>query len=257
MPFIIDTHCHLFAPEFDNDRDICITKAQEASIRTILLPNIDSSTILSLYNTEKKYPNICKAMIGLHPTSIKENFQDELNNIYQELLKRPFAGIGEIGMDLYWDKTYIQEQKTAFQTQINWALQFNYPVSIHCRDAFDEIFEILDSMPQLPKGVFHCFTGNEAQAQKIIQYQTFKLGIGGVITFKKSTLSELIKTIDLQHIVLETDAPYLAPHPYRGKRNEPAFIQIIAQRLAELKQTSIDSIIQTTYQNSIEVFGEI
>jgi TatD DNase family protein len=254
---LIDTHCHLFSEEFDNDREQCIRNAEMVGIEKILLPNIDVSSIQRLYETEQTYPNRCFAMMGLHPTSVNQNYEKELVIIHQELQKREFIGIGEIGMDLYWDKTFLKEQKMVFKTQLEWAVKYDYPVSIHCRDAFDEIFSILSEMPQLPKGVFHCFTGTLEQAQKIIQYQRFKLGIGGVITFKKSTLPEVLKAIDGTYFVLETDAPYLAPAPYRGKRNEPAYIKIIAEKLAQVKQVSIDDIIQQCYQNTLSIFTRL
>jgi len=253
----IDTHCHLYLDEFDIDRAECIKRSKKAGISKILLPNIDSSTIESLYNTEKNFSDICFSMMGLHPTSVKENYQQELEIVYQELSKRKFAGIGEIGIDLYWDKTFLNEQKFVFQKQLEWAVQFKYPVSIHCREAFDEIFEILDSMQEIPFGVFHCFTGTLEQAQKIISYNRFKLGIGGVLTFKKSTLSDVLKFIDIKHLVLETDAPYLAPVPYRGKRNEPAYLYYVAEKLAEIKNTSIEEIARVTYSNSVEIFKPI
>lgn len=251
---LIDTHCHLFLEEFDADREGVVERAKEAGVQKILLPNIDCSTIERLYSTEKSFPDLCYAMIGLHPTSVKENFQDELKEIEKKLVQRKFTGIGEIGMDLYWDKIFIKEQKIAFQTQLEWAVKYNYPVSIHCRDAFDVIFEILDAMQQIPKGVFHCFTGTYEQAQKILSYQKFKLGIGGVITFKKSHLPEVLKKLDLIHFVLETDAPYLSPVPFRGKRNEPAYLKHIVQTLADIKDSPVEEVIKHCYQNTVQVF---
>jgi TatD DNase family protein len=253
----IDTHCHLFSEEFDADRIECIDRAQKAGISKILLPNIDSSTIERLYSTEKNFSDICFSMMGLHPTSVKENYQQELEIVYQELSKRKFAGIGEIGIDLYWDKTFLKEQKFVFQKQLEWALQFNYPVSIHCREAFDEIFEVLDNMQEIPFGIFHCFTGTLEQAQKILSYNRFKLGIGGVLTYKKSTLPDVLKFIDKKHLVIETDAPYLAPVPYRGKRNEPAYLYFVAEKLAEIKNTTIEEIARATHSNSTEIFKTI
>ncbi len=252
--FLIDTHCHLFSEEFDTDRGECIQKAIHTGVEKILLPNIDSTTISRLYKTEQDYPTICLPMMGLHPTSVKENFREELNIVENELKKRKFIGIGEIGMDLYWDKTFINEQKLAFKTQLEWAVEYDYPVSIHCRESFNEIFEILDSLKKLPRGIFHCFTGTKEQAEKILSYGIFKLGIGGVLTFKKSTLPEVLQTIDIKHIVLETDAPYLAPVPHRGKRNEPAYLQYVLNKLSEIKNIPSDLLITKIYQNTLEMF---
>lgn len=252
---IIDTHCHLFAEEFDTDRESCIQRAIQAGVQKILLPNIDSQSITALYQTEKMYPSVCYAMMGLHPTSVKENYAEELQKIYTELSKRKFIGIGEIGIDLYWDKQFIEEQKIVFRTQSEWATAMNYPVSIHCRNAFDEIFEVLDSLPTLPKGVFHCFTGTQEQVQKILSYRTFKLGIGGVLTFKKSTLPQVLEQVDIEHLVVETDAPYLAPSPFRGKRNEPAYIKWIVEKLAEIKHLPIDAVVRQCYTNTLQIFG--
>ncbi|GIV28440.1 MAG: TatD family hydrolase [Bacteroidia bacterium] len=253
--FLVDTHCHLFLEEFDTDRNECVQRSLNAGIQKILLPNIDSTTIDRLYKTEQEYPSVCLAMMGLHPTSVKENYKDELKIVENELNKRKFIGIGEIGLDLYWDKTFINEQKIVFKTQLEWAVIYNYPVSIHCREAFDEIFEVLDSMDTLPKGVFHCFTGTIEQAQKILSYGSFKLGIGGVLTFKKSTLPEVLQNVELNHIVLETDAPYLAPAPYRGKRNEPSYLSIILEKLSVIKNISKENLIAQLYQNTIEIFN--
>lgn len=254
---IVDTHCHLFSEEFDTDRSECINRAVQAGIRKILLPNIDSTSISRLYQTEKEFPDICLSMMGLHPTSVNAGYQTELAIIEQELNTRKFVGIGEIGMDLYWDKTFVYEQKTVFKTQLQWAVKFGYPVSIHCREAFDEIFEVLDSMQELPKGIFHCFTGNKEQADKVLSYGKFKLGIGGVITFKKSNLPEVLSDIDISNMVLETDAPYLSPVPFRGKRNEPAFITYVAEKLSEIKNIPLDNLYQYCYQNTLQVFDKL
>lgn len=252
---ITDTHCHLFAEEFDADRDECVKRSINAGISKILLPNIDSTSIERLYKTEENYPGICLAMMGLHPTSVKENFREELKLIEKELQQRKFAGIGEIGMDLYWDKSFLNEQKISFQTQLEWAVALKYPVSIHCRDAFDEIFEVLDNMKELPKGVFHCFTGTLEQAKKILSYGKFKLGIGGVVTFKKSHLPEVLSQIHEKHFVLETDAPYLSPVPFRGKRNEPSYIVLVAKRLSEIKQMPVENLYRICSENVSEIFN--
>ncbi len=252
---MIDTHCHLFASEFDEDRINCIQKAKSVGVEKILMPNIDTTSISNLYNTESQYPDVCYAMMGLHPCSVNQNYISDLKIIEEHLNKRNFVGIGEIGIDLYWDKTYIIEQKEVFKRQIEWALEKNYAVSIHCREAFKEIFEVLDTFEKTPRGVFHCFTGNKFEAQKILSYGTFKFGIGGVITFTKSTLPDVIKDIDLSQIVLETDAPYLAPVPYRGKRNEPSYLVAIADKVSKIKNISLEDVQKITTVNATSVFG--
>lgn len=251
---IIDTHCHLYAEEFNKDRDECIQRAIHQGIEKILLPNIDSTSIEAMYHTEQKYPDICYAMMGLHPTSVKDTYLEELSIIEKHLSQRKFVGIGEIGMDLYWDKTYIEQQKIAFKRQLEWACQYRYPVSIHCRNAFKEVFEVLDGLAELPYGVFHCFTGTYEEAQKIMAYGTFKLGIGGVVTFQKSHLPQILKDIDLSYIVVETDAPYLAPVPYRGKRNEPAYMSYVVQKIASIKHLSVEEVALRCKENSLEIF---
>jgi TatD DNase family protein len=250
---IIDTHIHLYAEEFNADREQLITKAIHNGVSRFYLPNIDSESIDGMHDLEKKYPEHCYAMMGLHPCSVKENVEEELKIVRAWLEKREYVAIGEIGMDLYWDKTFFNEQVMAFKKQIEWALEFNYPIVIHCREAFDEIFEVLSAYTSLPQGIFHCFSGNEEQALKITGLG-FKLGIGGVLTFKNSGLDKAIQNIPLQDLVLETDAPYLAPVPFRGKRNEPVFILEVAKKLAEVKETDMETVQQTTSVNALSLF---
>jgi TatD DNase family protein len=250
----IDTHTHLYAQEFDIDRTSLIEKAISEGITKFYLPNIDSSSIENMLALERTFPENCAAMMGLHPCHVNTNVHNELATIEEWLKKRKFIGIGEIGLDLYWDKTFLNEQQHAFKTQIEWALNYNYPIVIHCREAFDEIYTILSAYKKLPKAIFHCFSGNIEQAKKIIDLGNFKLGIGGVVTFKNSGLDKVVEHIDLEHIVLETDAPYLAPMPYRGKRNEPAYLINVAKKIAELKNISIEVVAEITSKNASFIF---
>lgn len=252
----IDTHSHIYLQEFDQDRTSVVENALHEGVRKILLPNVDSSSIDSMLRLCKVFPENCFPMMGLHPTSVKENVEDELAIVEKLLKEHTFIAVGEIGIDLYWDKTFLAEQEEAFRYQVRLAKKYNLPIVIHSRDSFDELFALMDELytPEL-KGVFHCFTGNENQAQKIIADYGFKLGIGGVLTFKNSGLADQIKNIDLRHLILETDAPYLAPVPYRGKRNQPAYIPLIAQKLAEVKEISIEEIAEITTQNAKELFN--
>ncbi len=252
---LIDTHTHLYAQEFDADRNQIIKKAMDSDIRKFYLPNIDSSSINGMLQLEKDFPGICFPMIGLHPCSVKENVEDELKIVEDWLNKRKFCAIGEIGIDLYWDKTFFEHQKMAFRKQIDWALKFNYPIVIHCREAFDEIFEIVSSYKTTPNGIFHCFSGTLEQANKIISLKTFKMGISGVVTFKNAGLDKVVEQIDLQHLVLETDSPYLAPNPFRGKRNESSYLIIVAEKICAIKNISIEQLAEVTTKNAEEIFG--
>jgi len=253
---LIDTHTHLYLPEFDNDRQKVIENAKQAGIQYAILPNIDRESIPQMKAMQTSYPDFCFMAMGLHPTSVKENYQEELDLIYDELKTGHYIAVGEMGIDLYWDKSFYEQQKNAFRKQAEWAVEFHLPLIIHSRDSFDEIFKLMDDIwtPQL-KGVFHCYTGNEQQARKIIHDYGFKLGLGGVLTFKNSTLRDEIKAIDLKHFLLETDAPFLAPVPYRGKRNESAYVSIVAQKLAEVKQCSIEEIAEISSANAMELFN--
>jgi TatD DNase family protein len=252
---IIDTHIHLYAEEFNADREQLINKAIKNNIKKFYLPNIDSESIEVMHALEKAYPDNCFAMMGLHPCSVKDNVEDELKLVEDWLAKRKYAAIGEIGIDLYWDKTHYEQQLYAFKKQIDWALQYDYAIIIHCRDAFNEIYDCLRSYQKLPKGIFHCFSGNVEQANQIIDLGDFKLGIGGVVTFKNSGLDKVVKEISLEHLVLETDAPYLAPVPHRGKRNEPGFILEVAKRVAEIKEISMAEVEDVTTENSNFIFA--
>ncbi len=232
----IDTHAHLYTAQFDDDREEMLDRARALEIKRFYLPNIDSSTIKAMLDLEAAHPQDCHAMMGVHPCSIKSDFKKELATAEEWLQKRSFVGIGEIGIDLYWDKTFIEEQKAAFRTQINWAKDLGIPFVIHSRDSLDLTIEIVaEEQDGKLNGIFHCFGGSVEQARKIIDLG-FYMGIGGVLTFKKAGLDIILKDIELDHLVLETDAPYLAPSPYRGKRNESAYIRQIADRLASIKK---------------------
>lgn len=251
---LIDTHTHLYAEEFDLDREAAVNRCLDLNIQKLYLPNVDSGSIERMLSLEKQYPEHCFPMMGLHPCSVNESVEKELSIVKSWLEQRRFVAIGEIGMDLYWDKTFVEEQKMAFRQQIDWALEYHYAIVIHCRDAFTEIFDVLDSYAQLPKGIFHCFSGNQEQADKILSYHAFKLGIGGVVTFKNSGLDKVVEKIDMQHLVLETDAPYLAPVPHRGKRNESSYLNIVAEKIAQIKQMTISEVASITSQNAEDIF---
>lgn len=251
----IDTHAHLYVSEFDADRNEMMQRALNAGVKQVVLPAIDSETTAAMHALKKQFPKNIHLMMGLHPTHVKENVEEELVHVANELEKNNFVAFGEIGMDLYWDKTYQKEQQKAFAQQIDWALAYDLPIVIHCREAFDEIFEVLEGVVnQRLRGIFHCFTGNVAQAQRAIELNML-LGIGGVLTFKNSGLAETISKIPLAHLVLETDAPYLAPMPFRGKRNESAYLPLVAQRLAQVYQVSDEQVAQITTANAQKLFG--
>ena len=253
---IIDTHAHLYAEEFSEDQPEVFIRAEAAGVHYFLLPNIDSASIPLMEKLLQEQKNTIP-MMGLHPSYVKENWMEELKIIETHLFKNPskYCAVGEIGMDLFWDKTFIEAQKIVFRTQISWAKKLGLPIAIHARDAFDEIFEILDEEnDESLKGVFHCFTGNIEQATKILDYGGFKLGIGGVITYKNSGLAEVLNSVELKHLVLETDAPYLSPAPFRGKRNESAYLFYIIEKLAGVYQLSDKIIAEVTSQNAIELF---
>ena len=250
----IDTHCHLYLDDFKDDLSDVISRAKNAGIQQFLLPNIDSESLDAMNDLAKKHADIMFPMIGLHPTSVKENYLTELNLVEQEARSRKYIAIGEIGIDMYWDTTFEQQQKEALAFQLELALELDLPVVIHMRESFNEIMEVMQNFKgKNLRGVFHCFTGTEAQAKEIIDFG-FLLGIGGVLTFKNSTLREEIANIGLEHVVLETDAPYLAPAPHRGKRNESAYIPLLAQKLAEVYQVSVEEIARQTTQNAQQLF---
>lgn len=251
---LIDTHTHLYASQFDADRKQVVENAIAAGVKKFFLPNIDSSSVDGMIALCNEFPANCFPMMGLHPTSVKENYEEELAIVKGWLDKHKFYAVGEIGIDLYWDKTFFAQQQQAFKTQIKWAHELSLPIVIHSRNSFDEIIEVLESTQEYkPHGIFHCFPGNRDQAEKAISLG-FKLGIGGVLTYKNSGLDKAIVDIDLKHIVLETDAPYLTPIPHRGKRNESGYITLVAQKLAEIKNISVEEVAEITTRNAEEVF---
>ncbi len=252
---LIDTHSHIYLDDFNEDRDHVIQNALENEVKYILLPNIDNETTESLLKLSAQYPEICLPMMGLHPTSVKENYNEELEHLKESLRKHKFYAIGECGIDLYWDKTFLFQQEEAFRRQIELANEYDLPIVIHCRNSFDEIIQILSDYKQkLPKGVFHCFPGDVSQARKVIEMGFF-LGIGGVVSYKNSSMQKLMPEIDLNHILLETDAPFLTPVPYRGKRNESAYIHHIAQAISQIKNLPFEEVAAITTQNAIELFN--
>ena len=252
---LVDTHTHLFAQQFDDDRSEVIQRALEKGVQKMLLPNINSSSIQPMLNLCAEFPNNCFPMIDLHPCDIKKNYLEELVIIEEWLKNEKFVAVGEIGIDLYWDKSTLSIQEDAFRKQIGLAKKYKLPIAIHVRDSFDEVLSIIDELnDDNLSGVFHCFTGNEAQANHIINYGGFKLGIGGVVTFKNSNLYKTLSTISIEYLILETDSPYLAPTPYRGKRNESSYVILVAEKLAEIYEKSLEEIAYITTQNTKELF---
>ena len=252
---ITDTHTHLYSNEFDEDRNEMMQRAIDAGVSRFFIPAIDATFTQAMYDLEKSYPANVFLMMGLHPTHVKENYLEELQFVENELSKRNFFAIGEIGIDLYWDKTHLPQQQDAFKKQIQLAKKYKLPIVIHCREAFDEIFEILETekSPDL-FGIFHCFSGTYEQALRAISYN-MKLGIGGVVTFKNGKIDQFLNQIDLKHIVLETDSPYLAPVPYRGKRNESSYLLNVVRKLSEIYNLSQEEIALITTENSKAIFG--
>jgi len=251
----VDTHSHMYSSQFDGDRKEAIDRAIKQGVDRIFLPNIDSSSIEAMHDLEKEFPNNCFAMMGLHPCSVKDNYEDELKIVKKHLSERSYKAVGEIGIDLHWDKSTLQVQQDAFRRQILWAKEYKLPIVIHARDSFDEIFDIIDELNDDSLwGIFHCFTGSIEQAEKVISYGGFKMGIGGVLTYKNSGLAETISRIDIKHLVLETDAPYLSPKPHRGKRNKTSYTYYVAEKLAEVYNISLSEIAEITSQNAHEVF---
>ncbi len=252
---ITDTHTHLYSEEFDIDRAEMMQRAINNGVTRFFIPAIDSNYIQKMYALESDYPENVFLMMGLHPTYVKDNYLDELQIVEQELATRKFYAIGEIGIDLYWDKTHLKEQQIAFRRQIQLAKKYKLPIVIHCREAFDEIFEILEEEKSADLfGIFHCFSGTHEQALQAISYN-MKLGIGGVVTFKNGKIDQFINQIDLKHLVLETDSPYLAPIPFRGKRNESSYIVNVVDKLASLYGLSSEEIALRTTENSKAIFG--
>ena len=252
---ITDTHTHLYSEEFDQDRNEMIQRAIDAGVSRFFIPAIDSTCTEAMYDLEKNHPTTIFLMMGLHPTYVKENYLEELQHVENELARRKFYAIGEIGIDLYWDKTHLPQQRIAFKKQIQLAKHYKLPIVIHCREAFNEIFEILEEEKSVDLfGIFHCFSGTYEQALQAISYN-MKLGIGGVVTFKNGKIDQFLNQIDLKHIVLETDSPYLAPVPFRGKRNESSYILNVVNKLAQIYNLSENEIAAITTENSKAIFG--
>lgn len=252
---LVDTHCHLYLPDFKTDLDEVMLRAASTGVEKFYLPAIDSTVIDDLLAMENKYPGKCFAMMGLHPCSVKENFKGELEIAEGWVRKRLFAAIGEIGLDFYWDTTFATQQYEVFEIQMQWALDKNLPVVIHTRNAMQQTIDTVKPFAAKGlKGIFHCFGDSYDMAKQIIG-MGFYVGIGGVLTYKKSGLDEVMEKIDLSHIVLETDSPYLTPVPYRGKRNESSYIKIIAEKLAAVKNISLEEVAAVTTANAEKIFG--
>jgi len=255
---LIDTHSHIYSEEFDSDRAEVIARAKAAGVTKIILPNVDSESLPRMLQLESEYPSYCFAAIGLHPTSVKENYAEELAIVKKELERREYIAIGEIGIDLYWDKSFLKEQIQVFVQQIEWALEYNLPVIIHVRDSFSETMEVLEQFQGKGlKGVFHSFTGTIDQAREIIEFGGFYIGINGIVTFKNSGLDAVVEQIDAQYLLLETDAPYLTPAPFRGKRNESEHLTLIAAKLATIFNINFNQITRITTENAYKLFKKL
>lgn len=255
---MIDTHSHIYSEEFDSDRAEVIARAKAAGVTKIILPNVDSESLPRMLQLESEYPGYCFAAIGLHPTSVKENYAEELAIVKKELERREYIAIGEIGIDLYWDKSFLKEQIQVFAQQIEWALEYNLPVIIHVRDSFSETMEALEQFRGKGlKGVFHSFTGTIDQAREIIEFGGFYIGINGIVTFKNSGLDAVVEQIDAQYLLLETDAPYLTPTPFRGKRNESEHLTLIAAKLATIFNINFNQITEITTKNAYKLFKKL
>ncbi|MBO9565559.1 MAG: TatD family hydrolase [Niastella sp.] len=252
---IVDTHTHLYSNSFLSDIEAVIGRAEAEGVNRFYLPAIDSESHPAMLDLEARFPGKCIAMMGLHPVSVKEDYQEELNLVAEWLGKRKFAAVGEIGLDYYWDRSFDQQQVAAFHRQIEWALQYKLPIVIHSRESMDECIRIVQEHQKgALGGIFHCFTGTEQQARQIID-AGFYLGIGGVLTYKKTTLPEVLKNIPLEHLVLETDAPYLPPVPFRGKRNESSYLKYVLEKLAEVKEMPKEEVAKITTANAQKIFG--
>ena len=254
---LVDSHSHLFLEEFQSDLPQVMERAQAAGVSHIFMPNIDSTTIEPMLRVCSDYKGYCYPMMGLHPTSVNADYEKELAVVSEYLvMPNDYVAIGEIGMDLYWDKTFLKEQQIVFEQQIQWALEYKLPIVIHCREAFDNIYNVLKPYQQTPlKGIFHSFTGTSEEACRIMEFADFMIGINGVVTFKKSTLPEVLKNIPLERIVLETDSPYLTPVPNRGKRNESAYVKDTLVKVAGIYGNSPEKVAQVTSDNALKVFG--
>jgi TatD DNase family protein len=256
MSYYTDTHAHIYLDDFDVDREDMLNRAYEQGVKKIYMPNIDHTSIDRMLELEEQSKDSCFSMMGLHPCSVKKDFEKELYIVEDWLAKRKFKAIGEMGTDLYWDKTFWNEQLEAFRIQVDWAKKYSLPIVIHCRESLDQTIELVEQHSDGKlTGVFHCFTGTVEQAERIIK-AGFYLGIGGVSTFKKGGMDVVIPDVDINHIVLETDSPYLAPVPHRGKRNEPAYIPLVAARIAELKKVSLEEVQKITTQNAAKLFQD-
>ncbi|MGI8892803.1 MAG: TatD family hydrolase [Bacteroidia bacterium] len=252
---LTDTHTHLYSAEFDEDRETMIKRAMDEGINRFFLPNVDDKSIEPMMHIVEQYPDNCFPMMGLHPCSVESDYKQKLKIIERWLANGKYYAVGEIGLDYFWSKAYVNEQKDVFLTQVRWATELNLPVVIHSRDSFDDIAELLMPLKsEKLRGVFHCFTGNEQQAEKAKELEFF-LGLGGVVTFKNSGLDKTLAAIDLKEILLETDAPYLAPVPHRGKRNEAMYLKLIAQKVAEIKELSLEEVAAITTENSGKLFN--
>jgi len=253
--YLIDSHTHIFLEEFDSDRDIVIQRAIEAGVELFLLPNINVESIEQVHRLSDQYPDCCFPMMGLHPTSVNTGFQSELEEIKAAIKKRKYIAIGEIGIDLYWDKTFLKEQICAFEEQLRWSIDYDLPVVIHTREAFPQVLESLHKIGvDKLRGVFHSFGGTEEELKEILFCKNFMIGINGVITYKKANFRDYLPLFPLERIILETDAPYLTPTPFRGKRNEPAYIIHVAEKLAELYNVSVEKIAEVTSGNARRLF---
>jgi TatD DNase family protein len=257
MDFYIDTHAHIYADEFKKDLPDVLRRAEEQQVKKIFMPNVDHTSIDGMLEVEYRYPGFCYPMMGLHPCSVKKDFQRELYIIENWLSQRKFSAVGEIGTDLYWDKTFWGQQQEVLNIQIQWAKKFQLPVVLHCRESLDETIDIIEKLQDgTLKGIFHCFNGSTQQAEKISKLG-FLIGIGGVVTFKNGGLDKVLPDLDLNFAVLETDSPYLAPVPYRGKRNEPPYIPLISSRVSELMKCPLEEVRDVTTQNAMGLFQGI
>ncbi|SHI45100.1 TatD DNase family protein [Tangfeifania diversioriginum] len=252
---LIDTHSHIYSEDFNHDIDDVMQRAYDNDVKKIILPNIDSGSIKRLLDLSNSYPHLCFPLMGLHPTSVSADYEEELQAVEYWLDKRKFYGIGEIGIDLYWEQKYVEEQKIAFRHQVKLAKSRNLPIVIHLRNSFEEVYSIVkEEQDGNLKGIFHCFSGSVDEAQKVVDLG-FLLGIGGVVTFKNSNLDEVLKDVDIKNIVLETDAPYLAPVPKRGRRNESAYLAFVAKKVAEVYGISVEQVAEITSSNARQLFG--
>jgi TatD DNase family protein len=255
MAFLTDTHAHLYSKQFDSDREAMVQRARDSGVGRILLPNIDRASTAAMWRTVELDPTLFHPMMGVHPCHVKEDFEEELAHVESELSTGRYMAVGEIGIDLYWEKDFIAQQVEAFERQMRWAKKLNLPIAIHCRDAFEEIFTSLErEQDGTLRGVLHCFTGNAAQAERCITLG-MHLGIGGVVTFKNGGVAEAIADVPMQHLLLETDAPYLAPNPHRGKRNETAYVRLVAEKVAEVKGLPVDEVARITSENAFRLFN--